>query len=432
MSLTLIGDSKQTLYMFRNANPDILEKMDKLISDSQEGCILKNYRSPKQLVMLSNYFSEVFKGDLKIHGSDPFKEVEDHVLEVNQYDTVISESRNVSREISNLRKNGIDLKDIAILARTNRQLLDFEAGLITEQIPYIIKYDSRSVLNQSSFKVLYSIYSLMINPKDINALCEIILPIKGIGVKFIEELRGKVLFLLRKGVDFSVFDHINVETLGKNTKQYQILCSFVDKVLKAIWKVFRQENTNFLSLNFSIQDILNNQVEFDNEKNYDSIARLTITRDAFNRAFSTFSKIYRIALEDFEFKKQSEFQRFVKIYEMLQMSQEAYMDYRNQKRSDGDKKSAVILSTIHSYKGKEAPYVFVVCLRSYQDINKDSFENKCVFYVSVTRAKKKLYLSSSNLIRSFKGELIRAGDNPFIRMYVGGISRMKEELGKEL
>lgn len=431
MSLTLIGDPKQTLYLFRFANPDILEKMDKLIPEAQEGHILKNYRAPKQLVMLANYFSDVFKGDLEIHYSDPHKEVETDVLSVKEFDTVVMESRYVSQEVAKLRSKGVDLKDIAILARTNRQLLEFEGGLISEKVPYIIRYDSRSVLNQSSFKVIYSIYSILFNPRDINALCEILIPIKGIGEKFIESLRNKVLYDMRDNPDYSVFEDINPRTMGKMTKQFQSLYDFIEKVLKPAREMFMKQTMNFPSFNIGLRAILNNHVEYDGDKNDDAVVKLTITREMFSRSFSIFHNIYTISLEDAEFQSKNDFEKFVKIYETLQLSQEVYTAYKNQKVQTGERRSAVTLSTIHGAKGLEWPYVFGVSLRRYADVNPYSFENKTVFYVLITRAKRKLYLTSSEYIRSFKGDLIGAGENPLIEQYVEGLERLKQELGNE-
>jgi DNA helicase-2/ATP-dependent DNA helicase PcrA len=430
MSLTLIGDPKQTLYLFRNANPDILEHMDRLLScpEHQEGYILKNYRSPKQLVMLANYFSSVFHGRLQVHHSDPHKDVEEDVLSVKTFDSVISESRFVSREISKLRNQGVDLKNIAILARTNRQLLDFEGGLISEKIPYIIRYDSRSVLNQSAFKVLYSIYSLLFNPKDINALCEICIPIKGIGAKFIDNLREKALYLMRKNPNFSIFTDIHPQNMGKMTKQFQMLYDLLEKIVKPMQNEFLKKTTNFFSFNSFLKDILYRWVECDGERNGDAVIKFTISRDMFNRAFTVFHNIYKIASEDFEFKNSTDLDKFIKIYETLQLSQEAYTEYKNQ---NGEKKSAVMLSTIHSYKGKEADHIFGTCLRRYNEVNTELFSEKCVFYVLVTRAKRKLYLTSSELIRSFKGDLIRAGSNDFIEKYLEGLSKLKQELKGE-
>ena len=425
MSLTLIGDSKQTLYLFRNANPDILEKMDRLLPESQEGHILKNYRSPKQLVLLSNYFAESFKGDLEVHGSVPHKDVSLDALEINSFNTVLDECRFVSKEISSLREGGVDLGDVAIIARTNRQLLDFEAGFISEKIPYVIKYDSRSVLNQSSFKVLYSIYSILFNPKDINALCEIITPIKGIGAKFIENLKSRVRYLLRVKEDFSIFEDITPKTMGKTTKQYKALYEVMEKILKPLLKVFKQENTTFLSFNREVYSKLNSYVLFEGEKEGDASIRLTINREMFNRAFSTFRNIYKLACKDFEFEKKNELERFAHIYETIQLSQESYSD------SKGGlvKKSAVMLSTIHSFKGLQNSYIFLTSLRRYNDVDPNSFEEKCVFYVAITRAKEKLYLTSSSLIRSFKGDLVRSGTNPFISRYVKGLGRLNKEMG---
>jgi DNA helicase-2/ATP-dependent DNA helicase PcrA len=424
LALNLIGDPKQTLYLFRNANPDLLAKMDILLPGSKNVSILKNYRSSKQLVQLANYISEIFKEDFNIvKYSDPVKGEEKDYLKIKEFENPQMESSFVSKEIVKLIHEGIILDNISILARTNNELLEFEAGLITEKIPYKIKYDSRSILNQSAFKILYSIYSIMFNSKDINALCEILLPIKGFGSKFIEQIRDRLNYLLLRDNSFSIFDFVKEEYLNKNTKQYKILYEFMEKGLKPIRKCFQNDRMNFLSFNREILDILKNTVEFDQgEEKYNSILKLTIEESYFIKAINTLSKMYSILLEEYTFKKMNDINKFFYIYQTLQLSQDTFILNKG-----GVKKSSILLSTIHSFKGKESDYIFGVSLKSYKLKTLNNFEDKCVFYVLVTRAKKKLYLTSSRYIRGFKGDLVRSYENEFLNLYQKNIKRLEEE-----
>jgi DNA helicase-2/ATP-dependent DNA helicase PcrA len=423
LALTLIGDPKQTLYLFRQANPDLLSKMDLLIPGSERGFILKNYRSSEQLVQLANFISEIFKEDFEVEYSDPIKEKEEDYLTIKEFLTPQMESTFLSKEIVKLIQKGVIPDNISILARTNNELLEFEAGLIIEKIPYKIKYDSRSILNQSAFKFLYSIYSIMFNPKDINALCEILLPIKGFGAKFIEQIRNKLTYLLFRNDNFSIFNFLCEEYLEKTTKQYKILYEFVEKVLKPMRGCFQNDKMTFLGFNREILDILKNTIEFDQgEEKYGSI-KITIEISYFNKAIATFSKMYSILLEDYDFKKMDDINKFFHIYQTLQLSQDTFVQ---NKGGGGNKKSSVLLSTIHSFKGKESDYIFGVGLKSYRSKTLSNFEDKCVFYVLVTRAKKKLYLTSSEYIQGFKGNLVRSCENEFLDLYTNNIKRLED------
>lgn len=417
MSLTLIGDPKQTIYLFRSSNPDIISKMDRLLPGAQEGFILKNYRSVKQLVELSNHVVRLFKHNFEVKNSDPHLGEQDDFVKIKKFFKTEEEASYVAKEISYLKRSGVEFKDISILARTNKQLLDFEAGLITEKIPYIIKYDSRSILNQSAFKLIYSIFSLMLNPKDINALCEIILALKGVGAKFIEQIREKLNYILFNYRGFNVWDFVNAGNLEGSTKQYKTLYSFMDDILFPARKIF-EKDVSVLGFYSELMSLLDNHIEFDKEKDKEKdkerLLKFTIERDSFIRAFSTLSKVYKILLEDIYFKELDNLNQFVQLYEMLQLSQESYFE---QKKGSMKERNAVSLSTIHSFKGKESPIIFGVGLRSYAEKVLYNFEDTCVFYVLVTRAKRKLYLTSSKYIRGFKGDLIPSCNNEFLNYY---------------
>ena len=183
MSLTLIFDSCQFLYGFNFANYTIAENFHKIVPTVQMGYIQKNYRSPKQLVILSNLYARIFRGSIETEPSVPHLGRGDNCLEYCNFNDPRQEVYYTANSIRALHdKEGAAWKDVAVLARTNRSLYDFESGLIAAQIPYIIKFDSRSLINQSAFKVMFSLYSLLFNPKDIYALLEIVGIIKGIGV----------------------------------------------------------------------------------------------------------------------------------------------------------------------------------------------------------------------------------------------------------
>ena len=102
--------------------------------------------------------------------------------------------------------------------------------------------------------------------------------------------------------------------------------------------------------------------------------------------------------------------------------------------SDGEEKTGVVLSTIHSVKGLEFRAVFIVALEEgiFPTIREeaDLEEERRVAYVAVTRAKEKLYLSSSSR-RLIYGRIVRNNKSRFLLEYVIP-EEVKEAVEKEL
>jgi len=430
MSLMLIGDSMQTLYCWRNARPDLLEHMGDLVPGVQNGYALKNYRSPKQLVLLSNYFAELFADHkYEVVPSVPHLPTRKGCLSVRLFDNSHQEIRYLIKDIIDLNASGVDWKQISILSRTNKSLLDLEAGLIAGKVPYTVKYDSRSVMNQSPFKVMYSIYSLMFNPKDINSFCEILLPVKGIGPKFLDELRKQFYEKLQQTRRSSVLDHI--QAIRGKSKQWETACNFINQVLRPIRAKFKSDGCNFLVFNREVWGILQHFLQFDKARNENASFNVSIEYEIFMKVFNILNNIYKVMAEDLDFMRKTELERFLEVYQSLSLSQDAYSSIMQEKRKRKDDKNRVNLNTVHSFKGRQNDYIYVANLRPIFPVDYYDFETKCVFYVAATRAKKKLTLSFSENVLTYSGQLRTSPENKLLLHYLDGIDRLREELANE-
>lgn len=413
MTLSLVGDPAQSLYLFRNSNADLLLKMNKIIPSAKEYTILKNYRTPKQLVDIANLFRKCFEE----HGiaytpSVPHMQEMPDILAIRHFDDSVQEINSLARDIRALKDKGVPYSKISVLCRTNKMLTDMESGFISYKIPYFLKYDSWSVMKQSPFRFIYSLYSLILNPQDIYSFCEMLLPIKGIGEKFVE----KVKFAYSSHM-FSrstrIVDFFNEENITEDTKQWQIVFRFVKDFIQPAVK--RQDDgiafSTFNQTIFSAMDGLFNYEALQNPVK--GKLELGIERGQFLKVFKTLETVYGIAREDHNFSKKTYQEQFFEIYENLQLSQDVYAK-ENKAEDIAPEKDAVGLHTIHSYKGKENDYIYYACVNPLSNMDYFDFSEKCAFYVGITRAKRKLILSGSDAALNYENRMVRTYENPFL------------------
>jgi len=218
---------------------------------------------------------------------------------------------------------------------------------------------------------------------------------------------------------------IDQKMFSGKTKQVKMLLMFMDKFVKPLRQIFK-ETSNFLIFNNAAFKLIENTFNFDEEKK-DRLFQLSITRQHFQKTLKILTSTYNIQCEDMQFMRLQEVERFHDIYLSLQLSQDSYTRNMEMKKEKEEKPAMVTLSTVHSFKGRQSDYIFVANLRPVMPFNFNDFEMKCVFYVAMTRACKKLYLSSSEKVLTYAGKLMQSPENPFLNHYISCVNRLKQE-----
>ena len=263
------------------------------------------------------------------------------------------------RKIKELHNRGVNYQDIAILYRTNAQSRTLEEEMLKENLPYRV-VGSFYFYSRKEIKDLIAYLRLIHNSKDNISLLRVInTPKRGIGLKTIENLTKKA-DLENKSI-YEVIDsgkELQFKELIENLKKVAeelTLTQLIDKVLDA--SGMKQELESEKSLEAEIR--------LENLEEFKSITKSFEEREGL------------ISLEDF-------------LLEISLISDvEEYKDDANK----------INLMTIHSVKGLEFDYVFVVGLEegifphmnSLME-NSELEEERRLCYVAITRAKKKLYL----------------------------------------
>ena len=361
-NVTVVGDDAQSIYGFRAATiENILSFEEKFHADRIT--IRTNYRSTPEIVALSNAIirnnrNQLFK---EIKSSHP--EYKKPLLFMGT--NPISESKFIVNQIQKLLDEGNKIENIAVLFRSTRQVAQLEVELKSASIPYMI-VGGEDFFTLEHIKIILNMARLLINPDDSISLASIQDLIGFSTSSALEETEAKA-----EMSQFSFWDIINQSAFSAP--------SYSKDDYKSL-QIFRQEIEKIrltITEGESITPLISNIIRY---------LELPMKK--------RFGHIWQDIVEDL-----SILQTIAAPYNSLQdflntLSLQQFVEDENQS-------GKLILSTIHSAKGLEWNTVFVIGLVEFwfplnwaiQQTGTDEEERR-LFYVAVTRAKKNLFLTS--------------------------------------
>ena len=360
-NICVVGDQDQSIYGFRGSNYRNILNFEKDYPNALVILLEENYRSTKNILGAANDIIANNKNrrDKNLWTSN---EEGDKITSKRCMDER-DEASYVVSEINKLISSGVSHNDIAILYRTNAMSRNIEENLLGENIPYKI-VGSFYFYNRREIKDLISYLRLIYNTSDDISLSRIInVPKRKIGLKTLEKISLNAI-----NENKSMFDAIES---GKELEFKKLILELI-------------KDSEEMSLTELVDDILDKtgiKKELEHENTIESIARLE-NLEEFKSITLNFENRYGIiSLEDF-------------LNEISLVS-----DIEEAK----DNKDVVTMMTVHAAKGLEFDYVFLVGMeenlfphsRSISD-NSELEEERRLCYVAVTRAKKKLYITSVN------------------------------------
>ncbi len=360
----VVGDDFQSIYSFRGA---LIENIEKFMKDYDAKLILleENYRSTNNILNLANdaisHNENQIKKTLFSNNDSGTKPVVAELL------TDKHEVYYVIDEIKKLILDKLEYKDIAILYRNNYISRIFEDAFVLSNIPYKI-YGSLSFFSRMEIKDILAYLKLICNPNDDYSYLRVVnVPKRKIGTATINRLKA-----LGKEYDISLYEAVNY--FDKNDKAYNKLIVFnklIESITANIDNHFLTDLVDIILNETHYEDYLSN--EFDEEEKEDRLSNVLELKTA----------LYEV--------DNSEGENIIKLEEFLS---------NVSLRTDADdvkNENSVTLSTYHQAKGLEYDAVFMVATEEgifpnvSFDINID--EERRIFYVGITRAKKYLYIT---------------------------------------
>lgn len=370
-NLCVVGDDDQSIYKFRGANIYNILNFEQEFEDATVIKLEQNYRSTKNILELANRVIAHNKG--RKEKTLWTENEEGEKIFFSQVGTEYDEAEMVAKKVEELCQEGSSYKDFAVLYRTNAQSRVLEEKLIFRNIPYKI-IGGVNFYQRKEIKDMISYLKAVDSGLDDLAIKRIInVPKRGIGNTTIQKIED---FALQEEMGFleaaQIAEHIT--SLGKATvTKIKKFTDFIDELRE----VLGQEG--ILALYDAILEKSGYQTELIMENTEEAQARLENLEELRNK------------IVEFE---EGENPTLTGLLEEIALI--ADIDSLEQ---ESDR---VVLMTLHSAKGLEFPYVFLVGLEDgifpgYRAIiseNEDDIEEeRRLCYVGITRAKRQLYLS---------------------------------------
>ena len=393
-NLCVVGDDSQSIYAFRGANINLIINLGKEFKKLKTINLEQNYRSTNTIIEASNNLIENNKNraDKKIWTDNPKGK---QITKINGSEK-FEEAKLVRKEIEKLKKEGVSYNDIAILYRNNSQSQIIQAEFLKDDvlIPYRVK-DPSNFFNKAEIKGLINYLKLIIDPCDFTAFSDCMMkPSRYFKRLLLDQIMTVAISKHNGNLLSAIKDKISMKTnTCANTYNIQSLLSLSD-MYKEIERMFFKEEGN------KVLEYIIRSVNYINGMAL-SFYCMNTPKDDLETSIDTLREIY---LKN-EIKTKEDLIEFLKYVENLDEKAKKIQIPDNDKSVE-----AVQLTTIHSAKGLEFPYVFV--LGMVEDVFPsfrlkenplDLEEERRLCYVAVTRAKKKLYLCTYDFLITEKG-----------------------------
>jgi DNA helicase-2/ATP-dependent DNA helicase PcrA len=376
-NITVVGDDDQSIYGWRGAEIQNILQFPKRYKNCQVVKLERNYRSSPAIVAVAN---EVIKNNANRHGKILRAEITDdsgNIPEVFNCETEDEECEWVVQQIKYFESLGHKPAEVAILFRSNSQGALLEGALRRYQIRYKIT-GSNTLFDRKEVKEAMAYLRSVIAPSNFSMKRIINVPPRGIGDSVLEVLQGECL---SKKIHF--YDLVkNVDMLPVNDKVKENLKTFNNGVMEVRAELINRDSplspgqvfAKYLTeIGLKAQILKLNASS--NKK--DTGDKHWVLVEIFCRILDTFIQNSERSLKGFN--------------EFLDAMELRDIDSSTQKEDE------IQLLTMHASKGLEFPVVMVIGVEEdiipHKVLGTDHNEERRLFYVALTRAKKYLLLS---------------------------------------
>jgi DNA helicase-2/ATP-dependent DNA helicase PcrA len=432
-NVCVVGDDAQSIYSFRGATIQNILQFKKDYDDVKVVKLEQNYRSTQNILDVANEVIRHNKSQIekKLFTENPQGEKIRLVRTVSDND----EGKFVADTIQEQKlRNHFSNKDFAVLYRTNAQSRAFEESLRRMGIPYTI-YGSISFYQRKEIKDFLAYLRIIVNPKDEESLKRIInYPARGIGKTSIDNIVKQA-----NNHDIPMWEVL------KRPREYHFKGSSIESIenfvvmIESFQSMLRTKNAHEVAIHVGKQT--NIIKELFTDKTTEGLARYENIQELLNSIKEWVDDMQLRGLIDEEGVLKEEGSPLTEKKWVGETGLSTYLQQitlltdADQKDPDAD---TVKLMTIHAAKGLEFICVFAAGLEEMLFPNAMSIntreeleEERRLFYVVITRAKKKLWISYANTRYRF-GSIVQNDPSRFIeeipqqyldRSFAGAASR---------
>ncbi|RAJ10448.1 DNA helicase-2/ATP-dependent DNA helicase PcrA [Chitinophaga skermanii] len=411
-NIAVVGDDAQSIYSFRGATIQNILQFEKDYDGVKVVKLEQNYRCTKSILDVANQVIKNNKGQIE-------KELwtdndEGEKIRLVRTTTDNEEGKFVADTIAEQKlRNHYENRDFVILYRTNAQSRSFEESLRRMNIPYRI-FGGLSFYQRKEIKDFVAYLRVIINTRDEEALKRIInYPARGIGKTTLDKVT-----LIANEQDITFWQVLtSAASFGFKSGTLEAIDGFVTMI-----QSFQSQlaKSNAYDVAVQVGKSTNIVKELFNDKTTEGLARYENVQELLN----SIKEFTETPTEDGELLEKS----LGSYLQQITLLTDA--DQGTDENSD-----VVKLMTIHAAKGLEFPVVFSVGLEETLFPNNMAInsreeleEERRLFYVAITRAKSKLWVTYANSRYRF-GNLVQNEPSRFIdeipekhvdRSYAGG------------
>ncbi len=387
-SLMAVGDDAQSIYSWRGADMDHILSFPRRYLGAKIFTIETNYRSVPEILELSNAAISVntARFEKNLRSSRPESGAKPALVAVQDPN---SQAAFVAQRILELRDEGIELEEIAVLYRAHFQSLEVQMELTRRGIPFAITSGLR-FFEQAHIKDIAAFLRFVVNRRDEVSFKRMIMLLPGCGPGTAEKAWREWLATgwATKENPPPVWSEIllKFKIPKKSEKHWKQLCYTLDELTP---------NGEYAKPSDMIFSVL--------EGVYDEYLK-----EAFDNYENRRSDIEQLSQYGGNFEDILEF--------LAQLSLMSAVDGGPTGDKTEPDEEKVTLSSIHQAKGLEWKAVFLIWLADGQfpngrilemDDQPALEEERRLFYVAITRAKDELYLTYPMMNpKSYTGDII--------------------------
>ncbi|MBR4300276.1 MAG: UvrD-helicase domain-containing protein [Bacteroidales bacterium] len=409
-NICVVGDDSQSIYAFRGAKIENILNFKKDYPDHHIFRLEQNYRSTKVIVDAAN--SLIARNSARIPKECYSMGAEGEKIRLIQAYTEQEEALLIASAIvGRIHAESAQYQDFAILYRTNAQSRALEEALRRKNLPYMI-YSGNSFFERAEVKDMMAYFKLVVNLNDDESFKRIVnKPARGIGDTSLSALTAAA-----SNHKLSLFKAAYADDL----EQFGLKPAAVKKI---------REFCNMiagLALNANEQDAYAIAKKIADDSGLYMFYKLDTSIEGQSRTANVEELVDSIKLfiEEKNGEYLEDLQAEGQVSDGVELSESDFPvvtmgDYLENASllsavdvSDEESSNKIALMTVHSSKGLEFPYVFVSGMEEnifpsggFMASESDIEEERRLFYVAMTRAKKVLQLSfASTRLRNGKHE----------------------------
>jgi DNA helicase-2/ATP-dependent DNA helicase PcrA len=368
-NVMVVGDDAQSIYSWRGANFQNILEFPQRYPKAQVFRIELNYRSVPEILEVANsaITANVKQFRKNLTATRDSKAMKPALVALNDGS---EQAQFVAQRILELRDEGVELNEIAVLYRAHYHAVELQLELSRRGIPYQITSGIR-FFEQAHIKDVASFIRFVANPRDEVAFKRMVRLLPGIGGKIAENLwNGWAKSLNESGEVVSWSERLlKLSVSTRSKKMWGQLAQTLDEIAP------NGEPSSPSAMIVSVVEAI-----------YDDYAKANFTNYEMRR-----DDLNQLAAFARQFNDVQEF--------LSQLALISNVDAEAAPNAAADNE-AVNLSSVHQAKGLEFHTVFVIWLTDGMFPSSRSFETsdaieeeRRLFYVAITRARDELYLS---------------------------------------